>query len=72
MKAEDYIDTHLISIGKDNEPVITEEDALEAIDIAKRELAEYIRNMIINFREQHTKGDITSYIQVFCEGIMDF
>ena len=52
--------------------VVSEDDAYEAVDMVKREIAEEIRNMIINYRKHHTKGDIASYIQSYCEGIMDF
>ena len=65
MQSEDYIERHLISMGGDNQSVITEDDALEAIDIAKREIAWKIHELIC-------EGKDRSFIDKYVTDIVDF
>ena len=65
MGAYEYLEKHLISMGGDNQSVIKEDDAFEAIDMAQRELAWKIHELIC-------KGKDGSFIDKYVTDIVDF
>lgn len=65
MDAYEYIEKHLISMGGDNQSVVKEDDAFEAIDMAQRELAWKIHELIC-------EGKDRSFIDKYVTDIVDF
>ena len=65
MDAYEYLEKHLISIGGDNQSVVKEDDAFEAIDMAQRELAWKIHELIY-------EGKDRSFIDKYVTDIVDF
>ena len=65
MTPEDYIEKHLIPMGGDNDSVITEDDAYEAVDMAKREIAWEVHKKICD-------GASISEIDKWVTDICDF
>ena len=65
MDAYEYLEKHLISMGGDNQSVVKEDDAFEAIDMAQRELAWKIHELIYEGRDR-------SFIDKYVTDIVDF
>ncbi len=51
--------------------VVKEDDAYEAIDMAKREIAQSIRDKYLSLIGKSAKEKLTEII-IYCEGIIDF
>lgn len=65
MGAYEYLEKHLISMGGDNQSVVKEDDAFEAIDMAQRELAWKIHELIC-------EGKDRPFIDKYVTDIVDF
>ena len=51
--------------------VVKEDDAYEAVDMAKREIAQTIRDLYISMRGKSVNYKLSEIIR-YCEGIIDF
>ena len=51
--------------------VVKEDDAYEAVDMAKREIAQSIRDKYFSLSEKSAKDKLSEIIR-YCEGIIDF
>ena len=45
---------------------------MEDLELSYRcKFAKEIKDMVLNFRKQNTKGDISEYIVAYCDGILN-
>ena len=45
------------------------QNSMRGWGLGQYDLAEEIISMLENYRKQHTKGDLSEYIESFCKGI---